>query len=352
MDEARLFDTFERLLAISAPSGQEEPVRHLLEERLSALGFACRRDARGNLLGARPGAGAPVLLCAHMDTVPLAAGARVVSDAQGYRSDGSTALGADDRAGIAVILEALASQSARSAEVLFTVEEERALAGSRAADLGGFAARQALIPDSSLDVGALVLQTPTKARLSIEVLGRAAHAALGAGAGVSAICAAAAAVAALPEPPAGVTFNIGSFLAGGPTNVVCARAALEAEARAFDEAALDAFIARVRAAFERGAAQRGAVCRFRARTEYRGYRVAEDDPAVLRFRAACGRAGVPFAAARSMGGSDGNSLAGAGIVPLVMGTGAKCPHAVEERISRASLQSAALVAEYYLKEEV
>ena len=235
MDEARLFDTFEQLLAISAPSGQEEPVRHLLEERLSALGFACRRDARGNLLGARPGAGAPALLCAHMDTVPLAAGARVVSDAQGYRSDGSTALGADDRAGIAVILEALASQSARSAEVLFTVEEERALAGSRAADLGGFAARQALIPDSSLDVGALVLQTPTKARLSVEVLGRA---------------------------------------------------------------------------------------------------------------------GVPFAAARSMGGSDGNSLAGAGIVPLVMGTGAKCPHAVEERISRASLQSAALVAEYYLKEEV
>ena len=108
----------------------------------------------------------------------------------------------------------------------------------------------------------------------------------------------------------------------------------------------------LRAAFERGAAQRGPVCRFRARTEYRGYRVAEDDPAVLRFRAACGRAGVPFAAARSMGGSDGNSLAGAGIVPLVMGTGAKCPHAVEERISRASLQSAALVAEYYLKEEV
>ena len=226
MDEARLFDTFEQLLAISAPSGQEEPVRHLLEERLSALGFACRRDARGNLLGARPGAGAPAAAVrAHGHG---AAGGR---GARGQRRAGlpqrrlHRPSARDDRAGIAVILEALASQSARSAEVLFTVEEERALAGSRAADLGGFAARQALIPDSSLDVGALVLQTPTKARLSIEVLGRAAHAALGAGAGVSAICAAAAAVAALPEPPAGVTFNIGSFLAGGPTNVVCARAA-------------------------------------------------------------------------------------------------------------------------------
>lgn len=354
IDAARLLHSFEALLGVRAPSGEEAPLRRLLETRLQALGFAVRQDARGNLCGVRRGEGEPVLLCAHMDTVPLAAEPHVVSDAWGYRTDGSTALGADNRAGVAVILEALEAAETRSAEVLFTVEEERALAGSREADLSGLRARCALVPDSSRDVGTVVLQTPTKVHVGIDVCGRAAHAALAPASGVSAIRVAAMAVAELPGPelPEGVTFNIGSFCAEGPTNVVCDHAALEAEARAFDEAALEALLARVRDVFERHAAAAGATCRWRQRMDYRGYRVLPDEPAVQRFRAACRRAGVPFAAASSMGGSDANHLVRAGIVPLVMGVGAKHPHAVEECISRESLASAARLVEQFLLGDV
>lgn len=350
IDETRLFSEFERLIGIPGASGAEDAVRAYLERRLTGLGFAVSRDKRGNLYGYLPGTreGEPSLFAAHMDTVALAAAPHWHKDEAGYRTDGTTALGADNRAGVSAILEALTAIRAQAiphppVEVLFTVEEERSLSGSRDADLTKIKAKRAYVPDSSRDVGTAIVKTPSKAQVNVTVTGKAAHAGLALTSGISAIRAAAIAVSRIPAPDRldGATFNIGTFRAEGATNVVCDKALVVAEARSFDEDKLAALLASVRAAFETAAAETGAKADWTQKIDYRGYCLTAGEPALAGFRAACERAGVSYAEASSMGGSDANNLTEAGIRSVVMGVGAKNPHAVSETIAFESLRSAA-----------
>src|SRR5207247_2462323 len=103
----------------------------------------------GNVIARRAGGGrgaawTPLLLCAHMDTVQPGYGIDPQQHDGIIRSNGTTILGADDKAGITAILEALrvthdSGQDSRPVEVVFTVEEETGLAGSKALDLTQFA---------------------------------------------------------------------------------------------------------------------------------------------------------------------------------------------------------------------
>ncbi|HYZ28388.1 MAG TPA: hypothetical protein VE570_04970, partial [Thermoleophilaceae bacterium] len=63
----------------------------------------------GNLLARVPGPeGAPtLLLCAHMDTVPLTTPVKVVDRDGRLENEGEGILGADNKAAVAVIMEAL-----------------------------------------------------------------------------------------------------------------------------------------------------------------------------------------------------------------------------------------------------
>src|SRR5262249_5365750 len=79
-----------------------------------------------------------VLLCAHMDTVPLDAPVEPVVVDGFWENANDGILGADNKAAVAVLL-ALAQRVRRQGapvdiELLFTVGEERSLAGARAFD--------------------------------------------------------------------------------------------------------------------------------------------------------------------------------------------------------------------------
>src|SRR6266700_4542894 len=104
----RLYNTLVELVAIPSTPGPEEQVRAYLEQRLATPGLTTQTDASGNLIATLPGEGKPLLLNAHMDRVPPGRGHRPVLRDGVLYSDGTTNLGADDAAGIAVILEVLA----------------------------------------------------------------------------------------------------------------------------------------------------------------------------------------------------------------------------------------------------
>ena len=111
------------LIAIPGKSTQEGRVVEFLRRQLKQAGvpdaFVSIDDAHqrssaggevGNLIVKLPGTkrGPRRLLMAHLDTVPLAVGAKPVRDGDLIRSaDPNTALGGDDRAGVAVILHTL-----------------------------------------------------------------------------------------------------------------------------------------------------------------------------------------------------------------------------------------------------
>ena len=103
----RAVDRLLRLLAVPGPSGEEGPVRDAVLDELVGIGVpreAIREDdapqrldvpaAVGNLIALLPGTvpGPRRLLSAHMDTVPLARGARPRLRGDRIVAEGRTAL--------------------------------------------------------------------------------------------------------------------------------------------------------------------------------------------------------------------------------------------------------------------
>ncbi len=105
---------------MDSPSFGERAMADCLRDRLAALGISCKEDNAGAALGGTAGnlfARVPgtleqpaLLFCTHMDTVAPACGKRAVLHEDGrITSAGDTVLGADDLAGMAVLLEVLES---------------------------------------------------------------------------------------------------------------------------------------------------------------------------------------------------------------------------------------------------
>src|SRR5664279_3604133 len=149
-ERARLHETFVALCRIESPSGRERGCADWLTERLRAIGLEVEEDDAGGVVGADAGnlltrvpgrSDQSILLCAHMDTVPLAAPVEPVLIDGAWRNANEGILGADNKSAIAVILE-LARRLTGSAEpppvgieILFTICEEVSLQGSREFDV-------------------------------------------------------------------------------------------------------------------------------------------------------------------------------------------------------------------------
>ena len=113
-ERERLLDDFVRLCEIESPSRRERRVADAVTAELSAVGLEVQEDQSeratgsdaGNLLARLPGpAGArTILLCAHLDTVPLAAPVRVIREDGVFSNANDAILGADNKAAVAVLL--------------------------------------------------------------------------------------------------------------------------------------------------------------------------------------------------------------------------------------------------------
>ncbi|HEY7985150.1 MAG TPA: M20/M25/M40 family metallo-hydrolase, partial [Ktedonobacterales bacterium] len=181
--DRRVAETLTALVGISAPSGAEGEVRGWLRDRLERLGLACAVDGAGNLIASVAGrgdAGRPLLLNAHMDRVPPGCGHTPVVRDGVMRSDGTTNLGADDAAGIAIVLLAVERALADNAPhpplaLLFTTGEEVGLRGAAAFDPAPWGAREGLVFDNAGAPGALVTRGASYIAFDVVLRGRGGH---------------------------------------------------------------------------------------------------------------------------------------------------------------------------------
>src|SRR5579871_1895773 len=109
INKKRLVKTFIDLVKIASVSGQEEVFAKEMVSRLDALGGKTERDSYGNVVSTFKGEGSPILLNAHLDTVEPGKGIKPVIKQDSIVSDGTTIVGGDAKAGIAIILEAITS---------------------------------------------------------------------------------------------------------------------------------------------------------------------------------------------------------------------------------------------------
>ena len=128
----------EELLMIPGASGAEGPIRKTVMEKLAPYVDRMTVDHYGNILAEktyRNGNGPTILLNAHLDVVEeLVEDRKIVKD-NGIWSSNDGILGADDRAGVAVVLEVAKSlqqdrEFSGKVKYIFTVEEEIGLVGA------------------------------------------------------------------------------------------------------------------------------------------------------------------------------------------------------------------------------
>ena len=350
-----VLDTFLALVRIDSLSGDEGAVAERLRGYLKDAGCQVWSDPAGNLLARRAGQGAgstlpPLLLSAHMDTVEPGHGIqpRIVDGV--VRSDGTTILGADDKAGVAAILTALRQTNGKGSsccpvEVAFSVQEEVGLIGAKHLDLTQLASKTAIVMDSAGPVGSIVARAPSQDTMTIEITGQASHAGVAPEQGVSAVVVVARAIAGMrlgridPE----TTANIGVIRGGMATNIIPAHVTMRGEARSLDEGRLKAQTAHMRECFETAAHELGAKVDFWVERSYASINFSPDSAVVRRVSRAMAAIGVEASLISTGGGSDANIFMGAGIETANLGFGMMRPHSVDEHIAVADLRQAALI---------
>jgi tripeptide aminopeptidase len=372
--DASVVQLFCELVAIPSPSGHERAVGEAISAWLARAGVVARFDGAGavnesdagNLIATVPGAPhAPTLLfIAHMDTVE--SGSPTVTPILGedgiIRSGGDTILGADNKSAVAAVMRACmaaAGQDPATRPTLicaFTCREEAGRMGASVLDLSALGVDCAFSVDGSQPIGTVITRALGQSVFTVEVRGRATHAAADPGAGVSAIAVAGECVSrmALGRLPGGGSASIAAIV-GGPVidrlegrGLAAVRAAIDAtptnsvpdvvlmrgEVRGFSAEA----IAQARADLETIVAH---VCAARGA----GYTWSDRERAVPPFpgadgsralelaRAACARVdGVSFAATEAHATLEANYLAGE-VDVVALASGGRDAHQHSESIA-------------------
>lgn len=347
------------LAAIPSPSGSERDVVDFLTRYLFDLGFepveetllGAGAGAAGNLYCHIPGhgQGIPILLSAHTDTVHvnLEASPEPYVDSGVIRSGSRSVLGADDKAAVAAIIDAVGAIvnggiQHSGIELLLTVSEEEGLKGAKASDLSRVKARCGFCFDSTGPVGEVIVRSPTQKTLRATFKGRAAHAGVAPEEGRSAVVAASRAVAGmkLGRIDADTTANIGIIRGGEAVNVVPDRCNISGESRSHDDTSLETQIASMLDAINRAAAETEVDAETTVVDEFHAFDLSGGNLPVELAQQALARIGIKPVLASTGGGSDVNEFNRKGLESVNLSVGMEKVHTPEEFITVESLQQA------------
>ncbi len=263
------------------------------------------------------------------------------------KTDGTTILGADDKAGIAIMLtiaHELKKPSVRKklgdVEMLFTPAEEIGLYGVTHLDYSLVTGKMAYVLDSNDPVGHITTSSPSAAKVKAKVHGRTAHAGVEPEKGVNAIVLASNAISKmrLGRLDKETTANIGVISGGRATNIVPELVTAEGECRSFSKAKLDGQVKHMEKCFIDEAKKDGGKAEVEIKKSFVRYDLSENEPVVKAAGNAAEKLKIKFKPVRSGGGSDANVLNQQGISSVVVGLGFKSPHTEHEEIAIKDLE--------------
>ncbi|HEX4415518.1 MAG TPA: M20/M25/M40 family metallo-hydrolase [Lacipirellulaceae bacterium] len=368
------------MMAIPGRPGEEAAIMDFIRQKLIAAGAPANAITMdnahkrtplggqvGNMILKLPGTmrGPRRMLSAHVDTVPICVGSRPVRKGKVVVSaDKKTGLGADDRAGAAVVLLAALAVLKVAAPhppltFLWTIEEEVGLFGARFVRLAKLGNPKLAFNFDGGSPAALKVGATGGYRMTIEIEGLASHAGNRPEEGVSAIAIASLAIADLvnngwhglveKEGKTG-TSNVGVIKGGDATNVVTDHVFIRAEARSHEAKFRGRIVKEIEGAFKRAAlavqntaGQNGKVT-IEGDLDYESFRLSRDEPCVTVAAAAIAAEGIEPELAVTNGGLDANWLTAHGIPTVTLGCGQRNIHTVSEQLDIAEFQQARRIA--------
>ncbi|MDT1958314.1 M20/M25/M40 family metallo-hydrolase [Carnobacterium divergens] len=367
MEKKRVVETFIELVKMDSESKKEGPFQAFLKGKFERLGLEVYEDQTKE----QTGLGANNLLCrlaktkhdgtsllfsCHVDTVSPGVGIEPIIKDNILYSKGETILAADDKAGIAVMLELIQRIKEEAIphgglEFILSPGEEIGLVGANAFDCTLLESEIGFVLDNGA-VGSITVASPTLMGLDVEIKGKTAHAGLEPEKGVSAIEIAGIAIAKmkLGRLDEETTANIGTINGGVASNIVADEVKITAEARSISHEACVTQVEAMVAAFEDTAAAMGGSVTITQDTKSTGYRLTPEHTTVKLVAKALQKIGCQVNYDVSGGGSDANVFNSKGKEVANLSIGYEKIHTLDEYLPIDELEKAVELAVQLVKE--
>jgi tripeptide aminopeptidase len=227
-----------------------------------------------------------------MDRVPPGLGHTPILNKGVLYSDGHTNLGADDAAGITVILEVLRRVTEQQLPIpplviLFTVQEETGLCGAHGFDSTAFNVADGIVFDNAFEAGVVVSKGAAYEAFTITIHGKSGHPGKDLNGTIDAI-----EIFRQTNYPSGslasdqTRINIGKISAGSARNAIPGSMIIEGEIRSFESAdTRQQYKAEIKAAFEESAQRLGGRIEIAFDTHNDGYSISPDEPLLHVYQA-------------------------------------------------------------------
>ena len=349
-----MIDQFMEMVRIPSESGDEARFLDYLLEVFKGMGGQAQKDGYGNLVAKFPAKGCqatePILLSCHGDTVQPGQGIEPVLEDGIIRSKGETILGADDKAGIAEMLEAIRTATVHPPlEIAISRQEEVGLFGVKNLDYSLLTAKKGyLLDNDTLDT--IIIGGPSYFAMDVEITGKAAHAGMEPEKGINAIVAAARAIAKLnlgrldPE----TTANVGVIKGGLIRNGVPDKASFLAECRSLNHDKAQTVADEMERIIQEEVTAAGAQVEIQTNNLCKAVDIPEEAFTVRTAKAALKTVGIDAKATFMTGFTDASIYNNMGIEMAVVGIGAQNEHSTDECIAVADMEKAvAMIKEIF-----
>ena len=345
----RMIQQFMEMVQIDSESGNEARFIDYLLGEVRKVGGTADLDDYGNLIASFDAIGceeaAPILLSCHADTVKPGVGIEPALLDGTIRSKGNTILGADDKAGIAEVLEALRVAEIRPPiEFAVSRQEEVGLLGVKAMDFERITARRGFLMDNDT-LETIIIGGPTYFAIDVGVTGRSAHAGMEPEKGINAIHAAAKAIAAMPlgRIDHETTANVGVINGGIIRNGVPDACSFLAECRSADHDKAVELAKKMVGTIKEEIEAAGAVVEVVVDEMCRAVEISEDSWTVHIAEQALATVGIHAEAVFMTGFTDASIYNNHEIEMAVIGIGAQNEHSIDECIAVDDMEKAVKV---------
>ncbi|MDQ1352463.1 MAG: family metallo-hydrolase [Acidobacteriota bacterium] len=342
----RMIKQFMEMVQIASESGEEAAFIDYLLEEFKKIGADARKDSYGNLIAKLPAKGCTgkqaILLSCHADTVKPGQDIKPVLKDGVIRSGGDTILGADDKAGIAEMLEALRTADVRPPiEVAVSRQEEVGLLGVKNLDYSQLTAKRGFLLDND-ELETIVIGGPSYFAIDVEIKGRAAHAGMEPEKGINAILAASKAIVALKlgRLDHETTANVGVIKGGIIRNGVPDSASFLAECRSLNHEKGQKLAEEMKKTIQEQVESINASAVIKVENLCKAVDIPNDSWTVLAAKKALKKVGIDARTTFITGFTDASIYNNKGIEMAVVGIGAKLEHSCQEHIYVADMEKA------------
>lgn len=353
----RLVQTFIDLVSIDSESKNEKKVHEYLKKIFTSLDLEVIEDdsmkdtglGANNLVAKLHGREntEPLFFSSHTDTVTPGKGIEVVEKDGVLYSKGETILAADNKAGIAIMIEAIRRIQEENIptgllEFVLSPGEEIGLIGAAALDMDLLSSNYGFVLDSDGPVGHVTIASPFLFMYEVKITGRSAHAGVEPEKGISA-------VPILAEALNGIetgrldketTANIGVIQGGEATNIVMDELIVKGEVRAISEKRAQNLVKQMEISFKDAAEKFGGKVEISVNQMATGFRITDDEPVMELLKESITHIGLDLVPEISGGGSDANIFNAQGKRTPNLSIGYEKMHTIEENVSISEMEKA------------